>query len=293
MRSLIRRRSAAQRTDPAPSRWAWRMQRLMLTPAFRTGLRVGLPFCATLLGATVYLADDARRAALVQKGADLRASIEQRPEFMVGTLAVDGAQGALADKVRAAVPLELPKSSFDLDLAAIRAQVTDLAGVKSAEVRVRPGGVLQIDVTPRVPAAVWRHAEGLSLIDETGAFVSVAERRADHPTLPLIAGEGADARVPEALALHRTGRALGDRMRGVVRMGSRRWDVVLDRDQRIMLPEEGALPALERVIALEKAQDVLGRDVARVDLRLPRRPTVRMTESATGQWWDIKEETAE
>ena len=47
MRSLIR----AKRTkaDPAPSRWAWRMQRLMLTPGFRLALRAGVPFCVTLM----------------------------------------------------------------------------------------------------------------------------------------------------------------------------------------------------------------------------------------------------
>ncbi|MFD2844725.1 cell division protein FtsQ/DivIB [Paracoccus cavernae] len=56
-------------------------------------------------------------------------------------------------------------------------------------------------------------------------------------------------------------------MRGLERVGERRWDLVLDRGQRIMLPVDGPLPALERVIALDKAQDVLGRDVAVVDMR--------------------------
>ena len=63
-------------------------------------------------------------------------------------------------------------------------------------------------------------------------------------------------------------------------MGERRWDVVLDRDQRILLPTEQPMRALERVIALEGAQDILTRDVARVDMRLARRPTVQMTNEA-------------
>jgi cell division protein FtsQ len=67
--------------------------------------------------------------------------------------------------------------------------------------------------------------------------------------------------------------------------------VVLDRDQRILLPASGAMQALERVIALERAQEVLTRDVARVDMRLAKRPTVQMTQAATETWWDIKEGT--
>jgi len=88
---------------------------------------------------------------------------------------------------------------------------------------------------------------------------------------------------------------LGARLRGIVRMGARRWDVVLDRDQRILLPEDGALRALEQVIALENAPDVqvLSRDVARVDMRLPDRPTVRMNQEAIQEWWLIRQQAGQ
>lgn len=292
MLSLIRGKHTPK-ADPAPSRWAWRMQRLMLTPGFRLALRAGVPFCVTLMAGTIYLSDDERRTTITQAVADARASIEERPEFMVKLMAVDGAQGALAAEIRALMPFELPQSSFDLDLATLRRDIAALNGVKTATVRIRPGGVLQVDVVPRIPVALWRNADGLALVDEGGAYVAAAASRADFATLPLIAGEGAARHVPEALQLMRVAQALDGRVRGLVRMGNRRWDLVLDRDQRILLPETGAEAALERVIALERAQEVLTRDVARVDLRLAQRPTVRMTEEATEQWWDIKEQTGQ
>ncbi|OAN93209.1 cell division protein FtsQ/DivIB [Sulfitobacter geojensis] len=278
----------AQRADPAPSRWAWRMQRLMLTPGFRLALRAGVPFCLTLMAGTIYLADEGRRGAIAQAVADARASIEERPEFMVKLMAIDGAEGALAAEIRASMPLEFPQSSFDLDLPVLRSRITELPGVRTANVRIKPGGILHIDVTPRVPVAVWRNDDGLALVDEAGAHVSTVNARADHPSLPLIAGEGAQMHVPQALTLLRAASALGERVRGVVRMGERRWDVVLDRDQRIMLPEVNPLPALERVIALERAQEVLTRDVAMVDMRQGQRPTIRMNPDANEAWWQAK-----
>jgi cell division protein FtsQ len=51
---------------------------------------------------------------------------------------------------------------------------------------------------------------------------------------------------------------------------------VLDRNQRIMLPVEQPVVALERLIALDQAQDLLARDVVAVDLRLQRRPSLRL-----------------
>ncbi len=289
MFTLMHRKPKTTKADPAPSRWAWRMQRLMLTPGFRFGLRVGLPFCLTLLASTIYLANDDRRGAIVQAVADARSSIQDRPEFMVKLMAIDGAEDALAGQIRAAVPIVFPLSSFDLDLPEIRAQISALHGVRQTNVRIRPGGVLQVDVTPRLPVAVWRSEDGLSLVDDAGAHVADIPNRGDFADLPMIAGQGAPRHVPEALDLIRAASALDGRLLGIVRIGNRRWDIVLDRDQRILLPETGALQALERVIALERAQELLTRDVSRVDMRLAERPTVRMNEQATRAWWDIKQ----
>jgi cell division protein FtsQ len=71
-------------------------------------------------------------------------------------------------------------------------------------------------------------------------------------------------------------------------MGERRWDVVLDRDQRILLPETEAVQALERVIAMDQAVDMLERDLVAVDLRLANRPTLRMTDGAVRELLRIR-----
>ncbi|SFS71676.1 cell division protein FtsQ [Sulfitobacter marinus] len=291
MQSLINRVKPARafKADPAPSRWAWRMQRLMLTPAFLFGLRFGVPFCLALFAGTVYLADDARRGQIADGYASLRSSIQQRPEFMVKLMAIDGAGPELAANVRAAVPIDFPTSSFDLDLAAMRSTIMQLPGVQQASLRVKPGGLLHVEVQPRVAVAVWRTQDGLALIDESGTYIGRLAHRTDRPDLPLVAGEAANVSIAEALDLLRVAAPLGDRLRGFIRMGARRWDVVLDREQRILLPETGAIQALERVIALEGAQEVLTRDVARVDMRLAQRPTVQMNKEATQEWWRIRQ----
>ena len=291
MQSLINRVKPAKqaKSDPAPSRWAWRMQRLMLTPTFRFGLRVGLPFSLALVAGVIYLSDEARRGQLTEVYVNARSSIEQRPEFMVKLMAIDGAGDRLAAQVRAAVPVEFPISSFDLDLAALREMVTQLPGVKQASLRIKPGGLLQVSVEPRVAVAIWRTENGLVLVDLDGNTIGKIENRADRTDLPLLVGDAANTRVAEALELFRTATPLNTRLRGLVRMGARRWDVVLDRDQRIMLPETQPVQALERVIALENAQEVLSRDVARVDMRLAQRPTVQMNKEDTQEWWRIRQ----
>ncbi|KAA0914645.1 cell division protein FtsQ [Aquicoccus porphyridii] len=274
--------------DPAPSRWAYRFQRLMLTPVFRNLLRFGVPFGLCLLAGLIYLSDEGRRDAIRLAIADIRTEIYTRPEFTVQLMAVDGASDGVSEDIREIVPYDFPVSSFDLDLETIRQDVAGLAGVKSASVRIRNGGVLQIDVVERQPVALWRDADGLYRVDIEGVVLDDVAHRAAYPELPLLAGTGADRHLQEAMAIYAASGPLAPRLRGLVRKGERRWDVVLDRGQRILLPEHAPVQALERVIALSDAQDMLARDLVAVDMRLAERPTLRMSQNAVENWWEIR-----
>lgn len=62
-----------------------------------------------------------------------------------------------------------------------------------------------------------------------------------------------------------------------MRVGERRWDLMLDRGQVIRLPEQGADDALRRVMASQAREKLLDRDVSVVDMRDARRPMARLT----------------
>jgi cell division protein FtsQ len=269
-------RQNTPRRDPAPSRIAYRLQRLWLTPFVRTALRVGLPAFVLTMAVGIYLADEDRRNAITSVYTDLRETVKNRPEFMVKLLSVEGASPDLAEAVRTTLALPLPQSSLDLDLEAARAKIAELSAVADVAVQVQSGGILQVSIQEREPAFVWRNAAGTWLVDETGTRVAEITERNDRSDLPLIAGDGADKAIAEARQILTSVGPLMPRFRGLVRMGDRRWDIVLDRNQRIMLPVEQPVVALERLIALDQAQDLLARDVVAVDLRLQRRPSLRL-----------------
>jgi len=268
------------RRDPAPTRWAYRLERLMLTPVFRKLLRVGLPSFLIVFFGGVWLSSEANRQSLTDTVAEIRASIEQRPEFRVDLMAIDGADDRLQSDIREVVAVDFPVSSFDLDLEEMRGTITAINAVAEARLQIRSGGVLQVNVTQRDAVAVWRDAKGLKLVDEGGHLVRPIAARADRADLPLVVGDGARDAIAEALELTRAAAPLQGRVRGLVRMGERRWDLVLDRDQRILLPTDRPVRALERVIALHQARDLLGRDIAVVDMRNPGRPTIRLNDPA-------------
>jgi cell division protein FtsQ len=275
--------------DPAPSRWSYRFQRLMLTPLFRKVLRVGLPFCVTFGLATAYLGNAERQEKIVLAVSDLREQIETRPEFMVSLLAIEGASQNVEEDIREIFPFDFPASSFDIDLDHVHEMITGLPAVRAADVRIRRGGTMVVSVSERVPVAVWRTWDDMALVDNEGFVVAELAARSDRPELPVIAGEGGDNDVAGAMAILQAAAPLGDRVLGLVRMGERRWDVVLSDGQRILLPETGAVRALERVIVLDQTQDMLSKDLTTVDMRLAGRPTVRMNQPAAESWWRARQ----
>ena len=274
MWTLIKTKSAKH--DPAPSRWSYRFMRIMLSPFLRRLVVYGIPAAIVMGGVAIYFADLDRRDMAKGVVIDAYRSVIERPEFMVNFMAINGASAALDADIREILPVDFPVSQFDIELDVLHGTLMELDAVKQASVQIRTGGVLQIDVMERQPALIWRMGENLDILDATGAFIRAAVARNDYPKLPLIAGEGANMQAAKALELFAAADPIADRVRGLVYVGERRWDVVLTQDQRLLLPEQNPVQALERVLVLNQAQELLERDVRVVDLRLPNRPTLRL-----------------
>lgn len=283
------RRPASRRADPSPSRLAYRLNRLWLTPLFRRGITMGLPGLVLAGVIALYLGDGERRAATINIASELRAGFEARPEFRVERLAVQADSPELAQAIEDRMDIAFPVSSFHLDLSLLRARIEALDVVESAALHIGSDRVLEVRVIEREPAFVWRHRGGLALIDSEGHRVALPSSRGARADLPLVVGDGAPAAVAEARQLLVAAAPLGEALQALVRVGERRWDLVLDGDRRVMLPANGAVTALERVLALDSAPaDLLSRDVTVVDMRNPGRPTIRLSQTAMAELHRIR-----
>ena len=266
--------------DPAPSRVKYKLQRLWLTPVYRALIRTGLPVLFVLVALLAWLRDPAVQQNIVTYFDEARAALEQRPEFMVKQMRIQGTSDSVDKLVRGALDVDFPVSSFRLDLEALKSAVENIESVETASILVGAKGVLEIGIVERAPALVWRGEEGLILLDVNGQKSGRLMSRLDRADLPLTAGLGVEDNIPQALEIFRKLSPIAGRVRGLMRVGERRWDVVLDRNQVIQLPEDQPIAALGRVLALHRAQDILNRDIVAVDIRDGRKPILRLTAPA-------------
>lgn len=268
------------RRDPAPSRLFYRWQRIWLTPLYRRMIAFGLPLAALTAGGYLLWSDPDVQAQITASLVRARESVERRPEFQVQLIRLQDVPDDLAAQVRQAAGIKLPVSSFYLDLDAVKTRIEDIDAVRQASLFLRAGGVLEVVIEQRIPVVIWRGAKQLEKLDAEGKRVGYVSHRSDSPDLPLLAGQGVGPHIGEALEILEAAAPIAGRVRGLVRVGERRWDIVLDRDQRVMLPETDAVRTVEHVMAMQMEQDVLSRDISVMDMRDTRRPILRLSEAA-------------
>ena len=124
------------RRDPAPSRLAYRLHRMWLTPSFRRLTRIGLPAFLIAFTALLWLSDDDRRASLAGGLTGMVEAVQNRERFMVKVMTIDGASGPVDKALRMMLPVDLPASSFDIDLDQLRSDILMLDAVKDVELRI-------------------------------------------------------------------------------------------------------------------------------------------------------------
>lgn len=163
-----------------------------------------------------------------------------------------------------------------------RESIAKLPWVEGAEVRKVYPGTLLVSLQERKAFAVWQNEKDLSLIDGKGDTI-VPFRPGRYNDLPLVVGEGAEKRVKGFVDEVAAYPELAGKVRAYIRVGDRRWDLLLENGVRIMLPEDQPMKALAEVERLDREKHLLSRDIAAVDLRLDDRMTVQLTASGMEQ----------
>ena len=274
MRSL--KRKMRVNTDPAPSIISYRLMRLMLIPRLRLILTLGIPLLVIFCGTVALFLNINAHEQIENFKKDLKRSLVERPEFMIKVASVDGASDELAHEIREIMPLDFPVSYFNLDIKYLHKVLNDIPAVASAAIKVTVSGVLQIDISERIPAFIWRKDDVLSVIDEKGKFIRLASSRLDYPELPLVIGEAANLSIADILSLMEANHYFLDQVRAFVRVGERRWDLVLDNNLKIMLPQTEFLAAFDRLMLMSQSGSLFSNQLSSIDMRLVERPTVRL-----------------
>ena len=200
--------------------------------------------------------------------------------FSIQDVRVTGRSQARKDDLLAAVGVERGDPIFGFDTEAARQRIERLGWVRAATVTRLLPDTIRIDIVEREPFALWQRGGELSLIDAEGRPIT-DEGVQDFAHLPFIVGFGAPREAPALLNLMRAEQPqLLSRVRAFVRVGDRRWNLRLENGVDVKLPETGVAAALAGLTTYDAQYKILSRDIVAVDLRLPDRVSVELTDDA-------------
>lgn len=191
--------------------------------------------------------------------------VSQRLGLTVDEILVVGRVETSRQSLLQAIGTGFGEPILAVDLRAARGRVLALPWVSAAELeRVLPNTLI-IRLHERQPAALWQRRGHFTLIDRDGR--ALAEGQAGSGGLIVLVGDDAPPHAGRLLDMLTAQPELRPLVRAAVRVGGRRWNLHLDNDISVRLPEADPEGALQRLVEYQRGQGLLDKDIATIDMR--------------------------
>ncbi|WP_398480355.1 cell division protein FtsQ/DivIB [Tardiphaga sp.] len=216
---------------------------------------------------------------VVEAFMDTRNAAANAAGFRISSVILNGRKQLTQDEILAIGGINGRSSLLFVDAAAVRDKLKANPWIADANVLKLYPDRLQIDVTERTAFALWQEEGKLAVIADDGAVLEnyVPSR---FVKLPLVVGKGADAAAKDFIALLDRYPQVRAVTKAAIYVGERRWNLRLNDNLDIRLPENDVGNALAMLSKLDRDDRLFSRDIVAIDMRLPDRLTVRLSEEA-------------
>lgn len=197
----------------------------------------------------------------------------------IAAISVSGSKEVSREEILTTAGVSGRGSLLFLDAAAARARLLSNPWIADAAVLKLYPDRLQITISERQAFALWQKDGRVSVVAADGTVLEpfVEDRYLD---LPLVVGPGAERLAKAFLAIVDRYPDIRAVVHASVLVADRRWNLRLNNGIDVRLPETNIEQALDRLVALDREKKLLSRDIAAVDLRLPDRVTIRLSDAA-------------
>jgi cell division protein FtsQ len=252
-----------------------RIARLLATPG--VGVTASALLLASALGYGVI--KGGHGPATLDWARDVRDAAANSVGFRIAAVSLSGEKEISREEILTIAGVTGRASLLFLDADAARARLMANPWIADAAVLKLYPDRLQITIKERQAFALWQKDRHVNVIADDGTVLEAyVERR--YIDLPLVVGKGAEHQAKDFLAVIDRYPQIRAQLRASILVAQRRWNLLLANGIDVELPETDVAAALDRLVALDRDKKILSRDIALVDLRLPDRVTVRLSDAA-------------
>lgn len=217
--------------------------------------------------------------SLVGEPLQVTQAVTSAAGFAINNVRVSGNAETSEIDILEKIGLDGTTSLMALDATATREALKTLPWILDAEVRKIYPDTVEIKLKEKVAFGIWQHGQELALIERDGKpIATLRDNKFAH--LPLFVGKDAGTGAEEIMHDLERWPVVKTRVKALMRVAGRRWDLKLDNGVVIKLPERDMDRAMAELAEFDRTQQVLERDILAIDLRLADRTTVQLTPDA-------------
>lgn len=188
--------------------------------------------------------------------------------FKLQNVLIEGQHNAQSEEILATLNADTGTPIFAINLGELQAKLQKNRWIKAAAVERRMPSAIYITLLERTPIAIWQINKRFFLIDEDGYKITEANLE-NFANLLHVVGSDANIYANKLIKDLTKYPELSTKILSAVRYGERRWNLNLQQNITIKMPEVNFDNALSYIAELNKAGKLFNQFYKSLDLRDP------------------------
>ena len=246
----------------------------------RTKILLGVLLIGSISAVPVFYEYKYLESQLRSKLIEASGDISKTVGLTVKEVIVEGRSKTKKSALLQALQVSEGDNILAINITEMKDRINKLPWVKSARIERHFPNKISLTLFERTPMARWQTNRMLKLIDVNGDVIPIVDLTR-FSNLPIIIGKNAPKIAGQILNTLSNEPHLFRRVKSLTLVSDRRWDVQLDNQINVHLPEKNPGKAWAHLATVEQGHNIFGDQVQGIDMRLENQLIIKIEKNKT------------
>lgn len=246
----------------------------------RTKILLGVLLIGSISAVPVFYEYKYLESQLRSKLIEASSNISKTVGLTVREVIVEGRSKTRKSVLLQALQVSEGDNILAINITEMKDRINKLPWVKSARIERHFPNKISLTLFERTPMARWQTNRKLKLIDVHGDVIPIVDLTR-FSNLPIIIGKNAPKIAGQILNTLSNEPHLFRRVKSLTLVSDRRWDVQLDNQINVHLPEKNPGKAWAHLATVEQGHNIFGDQVQGIDMRLENQLIIKIEKNKT------------
>lgn len=246
----------------------------------RTKILLGVLLIGSISAVPVFYEYKYLESQLRSKLIEASSNISKTVGLTVREVIVEGRSKTRKSVLLQALQVSEGDNILAINITEMKDRINKLPWVKTARIERHFPNKISLTLFERTPMARWQTNRMLKLIDVHGDVIPIVDLTR-FSNLPIIIGKNAPKIAGQILNTLSNEPHLFRRVKSLTLVSDRRWDVQLDNQINVHLPEKNPGKAWAHLATVEQGHNIFGDQVQGIDMRLENQLIIKIEKNKT------------